>query len=58
MPDVTLRRSFITQSCTMKRETDLPRCTIKWKIPGDVCEIRTVLFNWPADGVEHDMLVT
>ena len=28
-----------------------------WNIPGKTCEIRTIFFNWPVDGVGLDMCV-
>ena len=40
-----------------ERQYGLEPGTIQWKIPGETCEIRTVFFNWPVDGVEHEMFV-
>ena len=39
----------------MKKEHNLPGTSISWTIPQPVCAIRTVLFNWPIDGVKHRM---
>ena len=34
---------------------NLPRVTVRWGIPGPVCEIRTIFFNWDINGEKHHM---
>ena len=42
---------------TFESRNNMPHGTIAWLIPGTVCEIRTIFFNWPVKGKLHHMAV-
>ena len=35
---------------TYESRNNMPHGTIAWLIPGTVCEIRAIFFNWPVKG--------
>ena len=42
---------------TYESRNNMPHGTIAWLIPGTVCEIRTIFFNWPVKGKPYHMAV-